>query len=329
MCNYIFMEGKRFNSVFKKLRYGLIRTDAELKMIDFNAAARELLQLPKRGSSLKELLRCHGTELEELGQKEGSVITVSFPVQNKSVNAAAFREESGGILFFVHPLLSVLGVGRVKNRYVQVAQYYSSNILWILKESEQNRGFSCFRMASVPNKAYFSELFPSRHYTIANAMRILIDKLKNIDFNKEFTIVVDKLSDCWAEMVSMTTTQYVLSELFTVLELYGAGSKPIMHFGFSEKYLKIVVRDELCRKPEKSDTYFARVFTELMKLIDVGCEVRIDPSGSFSIKVYIPTIMLNMYLSVPDIMVVSELWAYFDYCMDYYSFGKEDKPPEE
>lgn len=313
---------ERFNKALMNLSYGLVRLSPEFKIIDKNTAAEDIIGLPRRGSGIRTMTEDNGKSLEALGEKRGKATVVTLRENSRRINALALREDRESILLFFHPMLSVLTRGLSRGIISKIVAFYSENILDILKEASQHKGVSYFKNAGLPDKTFFSDLTVPRNFTVATALKLLTEKLDKVDLKKSLTVVVDRMDDCWAKTVNFTVFEYTVTELISVLGLYGSGEKAVMHIIPESRFLKIIVRDKMNHKISVSDRYFGRIFSEIMKLIDVGSKVTMKDDGDFEINVYIPVKQAEYVLREPLPVTEKEFWSYFDYCMEYYGFGK-------
>ena len=314
----VLMEGKRFDAVYNGLKYALIRLSPELKLIDFNPAARELVLLPRRNACAKKVLEKNGEALEMLGQSFGCAVNLVFISGNKHINSVAMRERDGYILCFIHPLLTAVSGVRLNAALSKLASFYAKNILLILEEAEKSKHRFHYRMAEMSCNACYKELSHNKYYSLSSVFKALSRKLSNLDLRVQLTVVFDDIRSVWSEAVNGAVVQFVVAEMLSVFESYGTGDKAVLHIGYSSNHMHVFLRDRLARELTDSDDYFLRIFSELMKIIDVGCDIRILDNGRFYIKTYIPTERKFCRLKKKPPMMQDSDFTYYDYCLDNY-----------
>ena len=132
-----------------------------------------------------------------------------------------------------------------------------------------------------------------------------------------------KIENGYSETVNFTLIQYALTEAITVLGLYGEGKHAVMNIGTENNEFVLTVRDRMNRALKESDKYFARVFTEIMKLIGVGSSMKMSNDGFLELALSVPVKRAEYVLKEPSALSEDELWGYFDYCMEYFGTGKK------
>ena len=312
------MEGKRFDKVFNGLKYALVRLTSELKLTDCNCAARELILLPRRNASVKGVLKEKGAELSKLGSKFGSAQTVVFVSGGKHINAVAMRERDGGILCFVHPLLTAVSGVRLSAALSRLASFYAKNILLILEEAESSGKRFNYRIAAMSSNACYKELSENKYYTLMSVFNALVGKLAGLDLHAELAVVFDDIRSVWSEAVNSAVVMFAVSELINVFEIYGAGERAVLHIGYSSRHMHVILRDKLNNAMSESDGYFLRIFSEMMKMIGTGCEIKVLDNGRFNIKFFIPTDHRFYKLKAPPPQMEDSDFAYYNYCLDNY-----------
>ena len=309
-----------FNSAQKSFCLGLARLDHEYRLIDYNAAAKRLIDFPRRGVFVCDMLYGGKASLNKLGKRVGDSVVVSFLIENRHLNTVAFRERGGSVLLFFHPLLATLKLGNSNKSFAKILSFYSGNILSVLTEMGAPKGTVAYRYASIPDKVYYSDLETNNLYTAKRSIETLVRKLQATNFKKKITIAVDGAPYDNTVGINILVLQYSMIELFSALQIYGEGENTSIRIGMVGDALRISLFDKLNRKLNSSDTYYARVFTEFLKLIDVGSKIEFKETGELNIEVYIP-VMANLFElgeAVPD-----DTWDIFYYCMDYYGFGDD------
>ena len=322
------MEGKRFGQVLMSIRYGLVKLTPELKLIDKNHVADALIELPRRGASVKGILFDGGKAFSSLGTRCGDTVDIAFNVRGRRMIAVALRERSGNVICLIHPLLAALERGRVGTRISRLAASCSRNLVSIFEEAETSGVFLSTRQPSFSPVDCLNYMYPDRMMSVASAFTNTVEKLKNIDLNKLLTVVVDNIADKWSGMVNLAVMQFAVTELLNVFETFGKGENAILHIGVGNSSVRLVLRDKLMREPTESDVYTVRIFSELMKLVGAGSEVKIRPDGSFWFKVFVyveEKHLEHLTLKQPTPIVEGEYWSYLDYAMEYLSFGKPIK----
>lgn len=307
------MKNGRFGSAYSELKYGLVRIDGRGVIIDKNEMAEAILPLPRRGSSMLGIMLGDG-KLDGLADAVGSSLAVVLENEGIRRNAVAFRESSGTVLLLLHPLLSTLHLGHNGAHFKKILSFYSKNILSALESAENNRN-SYFRMASLPDKTFFGGMSVNNYYVLKNAVDKTAKKLENTELSKELKVVVENPPRDARLGVVLTHIEFVLSELLSVRELYGEEKEAVLYIGYADSCLVFALKDKITPSG-KLDECFFKVFSEIMKLIDVGSYVEISDSGELLLKAYIPYIKINSLANTPP----HAEWSYFDYSRAYY-FG--------
>jgi len=312
------MEEKGFGAVCKGIKYGLIRITNDLKLIDYNQTAKSLVMLPRRNARINKVLYKGGEALKSLGAALGSSVNLVFLSGARYLNSIAIRERDGNILCVLHPLFAVVNQSRFVHELGKLTSFYAKNMLLMIEEAEGRRLNLGFRMAAPSVAMYYRDMSNDHYATVVMGVEALLEKLKNTDLNKELTVVVDRISTGWAALINMLVVQFVVSELLSVFEFYGAGEKAVMHIGYSDKHLFVYLRDKLASPLTDSEKYFLRMFSEMMRMVNVGCEARIDNTGRFVIKTYIPTTFETKHLRAGWTKTSAEAWSYLDYSLENY-----------
>ena len=312
------MVSERFNTVYKNFKYGLVRIDDDLKIVDKNRSAEALMKLPRRGAKIIGLFADKDI-ISGLGRKYAASAAADLNLGGKRVCAVAFREKSGTILLLFHPLLANISRKSIKGRASRIVLHYMTGILEILGESEGG----WFTSRALPGKMNYPDISIDRSFTLKTAVRMITEKFDKTDLAYNLTVIVDKIENGYSETVNFTLIQYALTEAITVLGLYGEGKHAVMNIGTENNEFVLTVRDRMNRALKESDKYFARVFTEIMKLIGVGSSMKMSNDGFLELALSVPVKRAEYVLKEPSALSEDELWGYFDYCMEYFGTGKK------
>ena len=312
----------KFGSVLRNFVHGVVRVSDDLKLIDKNPAVEKLLSLPRRGSNIGAYMKDGGKCLVSLEKRYGSVTPVVFKGFTIDFNAFAFREDSKNILILFEPILSAYYTSCVKKTVPRLVSFYSKVILSILTDADTKGEchYACGYLSNI--LSYDEDGITPFFYSLNNAIPVIDTKLRNIDFTKTITIVFDKNHNEKTTFVDMRTVQYLLSELLLTLELYGANDKSSIYINQTEDSLCFTVRDKLNREITKSDGYYARIVTEILRLINVESEIKLSKDGELVFFASVPIIHDVRFIHIPQPLDEEEMWGFFDYCLDYFGYGK-------
>ncbi len=279
------MNGGTFNLILQRLAVGLIRLTPDLALKDKNEMADALLTLPRRGASLKGLF-IDPSEISSLKPAQGcAVVTICDGARLKK--AALFCEKDGYLLLF-HPILSMLGVGKTDGRFKKLISIYGKNIYEIIKSAESDTESVSARAVMASENTFYADLAIFDDRTLKNALHSLLYKIAELPLKKELMIYCDNLCLSSSDIVSLTHTQYLLSELISVREQFGAKNKAELYVLQRGQALVLSLYDEAQMPKSKNLVYYLKIFSELAALLDAHCDVNISGSGELSVRVYIP-----------------------------------------
>lgn len=312
----------KFGLVLRNFVHGVVRVSSDLKLVDKNPAAEKLLLLPRRGSNIGAYIKDGGKCLVELEKRYGSVTPVVFKGFTRDLIAFAFREDSKNILILFEPILSAYYTSCIKKKVPRVVSFYSRIILSILTDAD-TKGECHYACGYLGNILSYDEDGKTKFfYNLEHAIPVIDKKLRNIDFTKTIIIVFGKFYNPKTTFLDMRAVQYLLSELLLTLELYGANNKASIYINQTEDSLCFTVRDKLSRKITKSDGYYARIVTEILRLINVESEIKLSKEGELVFFASVPIVHDARYVHIPQPLSEEEMWGFLNYCLDYFGYGK-------
>lgn len=302
---------KLFNSALKEMKYGLCRLTSDLRLVDKNEMADAVFSFPKRGSNMA-LCFVGGSDALS-GLESSRAISVTLKADGTVRNAVAFRESDGGILILFHPLLSALYLGNNSYRFDKILSLHWRSILGLL-EAADGGGIANYGVTYSPDRAFFGSFDGKDFYTVARVVPQIVGKLSQTALKKELTVLVDKKCERINSCVRFTQIEYVLGELLAIREHYGKSDKARLQIGCSDNCFMLVLVDRTHAQAGRVDEYYLKIFSELMKIIDVGTSAHISSDGELVVKAYLPFVKTSKFMQP----TYAPRWDYFDYCRYYY-----------
>ncbi len=272
-----------------------------------------IFPIPRRGGSIERVLCKGAARLNELGAACGSAVAVTLTENKLRRNAVAFRERDGGILLFLHPLLSTAYFEFSDRNFKRMLAHYAAGIYAIIEEMESKSGFAYCKVASLPDMTPF-EYAQRDYYSVQSAIKRAVDKISQLVLRKKLTVVVDKMYSESARGVLFSRLEYALGELIAVHELYGKADDAVIEIGVTEDCLTVTLRDKI-----SSDTaaeYYIRIFEEILKILDIGSYARLTESNELVLRAFVPFVRTSS-LMCDEFAMEWENFGYIEYCLAY------------
>ena len=308
------MEDKRFGQAFLGLCYGLVRVSPDMKLIDYNSAAKRLVPLPRRGADITPLLVRSLPRLDKLGEESGSIMTQGFCYGSRRVNFLAFREESGSVLCLIHPLFAAIGIGNEGAWLSRVAKYYCKSIFALLEEADNIGGRGVFRTAALSDKVYIKRPNNRMNVTLLDGIKIVANKLVNTKYYKYIDMKFDLPLEGDTLIIEFNIIDYAITEMLAVCEIFARGNKTVLRICGDKRGMTVALTARVAGSPTESDICFLKIFNEIMKIMNVDCDIRLASDGRFTIDLIIPGEYDIRYLKDPTPFE----WQYIDYALDGY-----------
>ena len=309
----------KFNKVIDRMKYGLVRLTPELKIIDKNRVADELVPFPKRASSVVRLLT-NKSELESLKNEKGAAATCRIRGKSRVIGAVAIREKSGNILLFFHPLLTAICSDSENLKVKKILKYYGRYILDMIYQASEGEGIYTVKSIGMPDKNFFINFGEERAVRLSEGLKTIARKLAVTDFKNNITILVENNTDCVFKCVNFNTLMYVVTEQMSLLHSVGLGVNSKVYIHADTNFLYVTVEDRMKEMATKADEYFARIFAEVIHLLKVYTDVKFK-RDTFESTVAIPISEFSYKLREIVLTTEDEYWGFYDYCLAFWDMG--------
>jgi hypothetical protein len=265
---------EKFASVYKSIRLGLVRLTSEMVITDKNSMADILFPFPSRKGRLDVCFKKENAVSELMLLEKDGVSRISL----------AIREKSGTVLLLLHPELSSHLSLLNDKTLSKLVSLYSCDILEILESVVSKR-----KVNFIPYT--FTENITDSRATVSDAVNKVLGRLSQTVLCDELDVFVDNRLKTAIGEISQISLQRAVSELLTVRELFGEKKKAQINLIAEQNHLVFNLEDNV----SITNPHFARIFEETVRLMGLGCVLKISEDGRLTAKILIP-----IYHSTPN-----------------------------